>query len=272
MSLSNFRIRSITALIFAILMIGSLLLHPKLFALVIIIFAIQGFLEYARLIEKGGYKLNLYAGFIFGIILFITQIAISIELVDPSFNVVLLLIPFLLLAIELFRSPVNPFGNSSLALLGILWIFLPMSLFASMANSNHGVVTGSDLIFGFLSIVWVSDSAAYIVGSLIGKNPLYLKVSSGKTWEGALGGLIFGIVAAWLFSIVSNNSLFFWLQLAVIIIITGIIGDLAESLLKRSFKAKDSGSLLPGHGGVLDRFDSILFSAPFVWIYLQFAA
>ncbi|HSW67514.1 MAG TPA: phosphatidate cytidylyltransferase [Bacteroidales bacterium] len=271
MPLPSFRLRSVTAIVFAVLMIGSLVIDPKLFSLVLIAFSIQGYREYSLLIEKSGYKLNRYAGAIIGTALFTIQLLINIELLEPRWNVLLLAIAFIFLTIELLRNPAKPIEHASLALLAVVWIFLPMSLFASMATIGYGELTGTVFVLGFLAILWVNDSAAYIVGSLIGKTPIYYKVSPGKTWEGALAGIIFGIFAAWLFSALSNSAFMFWLPLALIIIITGTLGDLAESLLKRNFKAKDSGSLLPGHGGVLDRFDSILFSAPFVWIYLQIA-
>jgi len=121
-----------------------------------------------------------------------------------------------------------------------------------------------------LNLIWANDSGAYIVGSLIGKNKLFERISPKKSWEGFIGGGIFSMLAAWLISLfVVEISLIDWLVIAIITFIFGTFGDLIESLLKRMVKVKDSGHILPGHGGILDRFDSIIVSAPMVFIYLM---
>ena len=123
------------------------------------------------------------------------------------------------------------------------------------------------------AFVWVNDTFAYLVGSAIGKRTLFERISPKKTWEGFFGGLIFAVFAGFLFShfttdYCSTNNLIKWIGLAVVVVIFGTMGDLFESYIKRNLNVKDSGTILPGHGGLLDRLDSILFAAPVALIYL----
>ena len=122
------------------------------------------------------------------------------------------------------------------------------------------------------AFVWVNDTFAYLVGSAIGKRKLFERISPKKTWEGFFGGLIFAVFAGFLFShFTADNNLIKWLGLAVVVVIFGTMGDLFESYIKRNLNVKDSGTILPGHGGLLDRLDSILFAAPAALIYLLLA-
>jgi phosphatidate cytidylyltransferase len=126
--------------------------------------------------------------------------------------------------------------------------------------------------------MWINDTMAYIVGSLIGKTPL-TKISPKKTWEGTVGGIILAvIVMGWLSSVLYKYSLhpkdekiipdWFWYGLAALAAIVGTFGDILESKLKRMANIKDSGHIMPGHGGFLDRFDSLILAVPFCWLYI----
>jgi phosphatidate cytidylyltransferase len=125
------------------------------------------------------------------------------------------------------------------------------------------------VVLGFLVILWLNDTGAYFVGSLIGKHKLFERISPGKTWEGSAGGAFFAVLTAWGISFIFKQlDGMQWMILAILIVISGTLGDLVESMLKRSLGIKDSGTILPGHGGLLDRFDAVLLSAPFVFVYL----
>jgi phosphatidate cytidylyltransferase len=122
-----------------------------------------------------------------------------------------------------------------------------------------------------LSIIWVNDSFAFLVGKNFGKNKLFPSVSPKKTIEGFLGGLIFSLIAAIIISKFNLDfSMLNWMVIGVIVSVIGTIGDLVESKFKRQAKIKDSGNIMPGHGGILDRLDSLLFAAPFVYLYINF--
>jgi phosphatidate cytidylyltransferase len=126
------------------------------------------------------------------------------------------------------------------------------------------------IVLGYLFIVWANDTFAYLTGKTMGKHALFKRISPGKTWEGSLGGLIGSLGVAAVLSLYFSTLLINqWLIIAVIIVVTGTYGDLIKSLMKRSLNIKDSGNILPGHGGMLDRFDSLLGSAPFVFLYLM---
>lgn len=127
------------------------------------------------------------------------------------------------------------------------------------------------LMISILVLIWVNDSFAFLVGKNFGKRKLFPSVSPKKTIEGFLGGLIFALLASYFISLLNSDfSLINWLIIATIVSITGTIGDLVESKFKRQAKIKDSGNIMPGHGGILDRLDSLLFAAPFVYLYINF--
>ena len=122
----------------------------------------------------------------------------------------------------------------------------------------------------FFIFIWINDTGAFLVGITIGHHRLFERISPKKSWEGFAGGLIFSLMTAWIFSLFYDNfSLIQWLGFSLTISISSTFGDLCESLLKRTIHIKDSGHILPGHGGLLDRFDSVLLAAPAAYIYLQ---
>jgi len=126
------------------------------------------------------------------------------------------------------------------------------------------------LLLGYFVILWINDTFAYLFGTAFGKHRLFERISPKKSWEGSIGGALISIIAAWLIASFTNSlPLIHWIVIAIIIVICGTLGDLVESMLKRSLNCKDSGTLLPGHGGILDRFDSVLISAPIIFVYIQ---
>ncbi|HBH23032.1 MAG TPA: phosphatidate cytidylyltransferase, partial [Cytophagales bacterium] len=129
------------------------------------------------------------------------------------------------------------------------------------------------LIIGIFILIWVNDSFAFLVGKNLGKNKLFPSVSPKKTIEGFVGGFVFALIAAFILSRYNNDlSVWQWFILAIVVVITGTVGDLIESKFKRMAGVKDSGAILPGHGGLLDRLDSLVFAAPFAYLTLQIFA
>jgi phosphatidate cytidylyltransferase len=162
----------------------------------------------------------------------------------------------------------KPFTNIAYTFLGIFYVAMPYALL-NIAAFESGTYN-FEIIFGCLFILWASDTGAYIAGTLFGRRKLFERISPKKSWEGALGGAVLAFVFAFImqlyFSVLAPWQ---WYCVAAIIIVGGIYGDLIESLLKRSIEIKDSGSILPGHGGFLDRFDGLLISAPFIVAFLE---
>jgi phosphatidate cytidylyltransferase len=158
------------------------------------------------------------------------------------------------------------YGRSYLTIIASAFLYLGLPLL--LTNQYLMGKEGNKILFNILLLIWASDTFAYLVGSLIGKRKLLPAVSPGKTIEGAIGGLVFTlIVAALLHNFFPLGSLLFHLGLGAVVWLFGLMGDLVESHLKRSYQVKDSGSWLPGHGGFLDRFDAFVFMLPFVLLY-----
>lgn len=175
----------------------------------------------------------------------------------------------LVFILELFQKRQAPGHFISSYLLGIFYISLPVCLLFWVASGPDAIYK-PNRVFGLLWLVWTNDTLAYLVGSQIGKHKLFERISPKKTWEGTIGGVVGTILMAWgLSHYVTDFSPEQWLALGIVVSIFGTLGDLVESMLKRSAGIKDSGNLFPGHGGFLDRFDAFLFMLPFAWLTLM---
>ena len=168
--------------------------------------------------------------------------------------------------VQLWGHSEQPFREAAYTMLPLLYIAVPLALMLTVLQD-----WGPLVLLMVVAMVWVNDSGAYIGGSLFGKHKMWPRHSPGKTWEGTA----FGVIVAVAFAVatgpaVSNISWSHWLMLALICSVVGTLGDLVESMLKRSVGVKDSGNIMPGHGGFLDRFDSLLIIMPFVYLYLTF--
>lgn len=267
---SEFKERIITGILLVfiiviLLMVGSY--GMLLFTLMICWLAMK---EYCHLVELLGYKPQKAISKIAALLPVLISWSVINGLDTEALFLVLLPLPMLLLIIELFRKTKTPFQNAALMLTGILWISLSMSAFMCIGFLPLRMNMYNPILnIGYLMIVWLGDSGAYIFGKLTGKHKLWERISPNKTIEGSLGGLLMIFFTAYLnYRLLGNLTFKQWLILALIIYITGTFGDLVKSMLKRSAGVKDSSTLLPGHGGILDRFDSLIGSAPFAFIYL----
>jgi len=266
---NNFRKRIITGTIFIAAILGSIWWGPLSFQVLFFIAALCSLQEFYKLVKSDTLKPNFLLGFLIGAI---SYLLISISAFsDEHLNKLVLLAPLsmLIFIAELYRKKENPFGNIGYTILGIFYIIIPFALLSQLAA--HQGVYDRGILFGFFFLVWSNDSFAYVFGNLFGKHKLFERISPKKSWEGVIGGGISTLGIAYLLSIYQPQiGLTDWLMLAIIIVITGILGDLIESLLKRSLGVKDSGTILPGHGGFLDRFDALFLSVPFVWAYISY--
>ena len=268
---NNFVTRVLTAIVFAIILIGGILWHPLSFFVVFLTVVILGLLEFYKLLRVAKIDPQRITGILLGIVIFVGNFLLANKLVD--FKIFLLIIPVLttIMILELYREKENPFSNIAFTIFGASYISIPFAILSwfvinpAFKESYYPMV-----LMGFLLLIWANDSGAYIVGSLTGKHKLFERISPKKTWEEFAWGGVFDLLTAWLISyFVPELSLIDWLIVAVITFVFGTFGDLIESLLKRMVKVKDSGHILPGHGGILDRFDSIIVAAPMVFIYLM---
>jgi len=269
---NNFIKRTITGAFFVIFIIGSVLLSPWVFASLFLLVSVAGMFEYFRVMAR----LDLYparmTSLLVSVVVYAGVVSVLTGLLSPDYLKAGIVIVPLLLIVELFRNKGNPFRNVAAAMLGIVWIVFPLALLSGFFNpaADRGWIHGGALL-GFFLILWIYDSGAYIVGSVAGKRKMLERISPGKSWEGFAGGTAAGLLTAYMISasFLEFSSLE-WMLIAIVIIIFGTLGDLIESMLKRSAGIKDSGSLLPGHGGILDRFDAVLVAAPFVYLIITF--
>ncbi len=260
-------IRTLTGGGFAVIILGSILWSPWAVFVVLGVFSAIGLYEFQRLVladEKAGL---LY--YFLGISVYALIGLMGMEVIDFSNFLLVLISFFIVIAAELFRFPTPSWRHISTAFTAFIYIAIPMGLMNSLFFIGNAGIDFPWILLALFILVWANDVFAYLVGSGFGKHKLFERLSPGKTWEGSIGGLVFTLIFAWLFSLVATNlDLTQWLGLALIISLTANVGDLAESLLKRNAGVKDSGIIFPGHGGVLDRFDAILFATPFVYFYL----
>jgi len=211
-------------------------------------------------------------GLITGILVFIAIISIRYSLdIDPIL-LCLIIIPilFTIFILELYRKKQNPFLNIAFTFLGIIYIPVTMAMASLIGWSSADGQFHPSNMFGYFFILWAHDIGAYFAGKWWGKHKLFERISPKKTWQGTGGGVLFSFVVAHFISMYCPGlSRTEWLSVTVIILITSTLGDLVESMFKRSISIKDSGTILPGHGGMLDRFDGLFISVPFVYAFLE---
>ncbi len=269
-TLKNLLTRTMTGALLVAAVLGSIIWHPLAFTFLSWALMITGLHEFYRLADYHGIKPGKVLGYLVSSsIFFVTALAAAGVLPMQ----LLVLIPVLLslfFAAELFRNRQDSVLNLAFSILAVVFITIPLALLTFFMNPQ---VTDNPahwhLLFAYFVILWSHDTFAYLTGLLIGRHKLYERISPKKTWEGSMGGLIFALAASFIISLFFDElSLWQWIAAGFIISVTGTLGDLSESLLKRRFNVKDSGTVFPGHGGVLDRFDAVLFSAPALLCYL----
>ncbi len=285
-NLQVFKTRALTAIIFAAVMLAGLLINHWTFLLLFSVIHFGCWFEYQKLvglIDKSYLDITpfhkygvMLAGY--GFMLWILNKAYVIagfQLHEIGWWL-LLVVAIALPVTEVLFGKKNGARSMGYSVLGLLYISLSWALMMDIRNSGmafKGDFLLLDLGWGIpiviIASIWINDTMAYIVGSFIGKTP-FSKISPKKTWEGTIGGAILAIATVSLVGHYCFNYNFsLCIGIAAIAAIVGTIGDLLESKLKRMANVKDSGSIMPGHGGFLDRFDSLLLATPFVWLYLK---
>ncbi|MFD1257492.1 phosphatidate cytidylyltransferase [Mucilaginibacter terrae] len=270
--------RAITGIFFVAVMLGSFFAGAVVYGLFYLLLSLICLQEFYRLIKHAGIKPNVPAGLINGTLVFFYFGAICYRNIlvtpDAAFSFPLYKYVFLLpvtlgcvLVLELYRDLPNPFTNIAYTLFGIILAVAPFCFFHALAYVN----TGYNIHFpmAFLLMLWANDTGAYLTGQWLGRTKLFERHSPKKTWEGFIGGILIAALVGYIISIYFTELAWRqWVSVAIMIGVVGTAGDLVESMFKRSINIKDSGGILPGHGGLLDRFDGLLLSAPVVFAYL----
>ncbi len=269
---SDFIKRTTTSTVFVIVLVGCTILHPISFFILFSAIVVIGQIEFYKIALQDGRKPQVLTGIFLGLVVFVTNFLVASGGSSSKIFAIYLPAIIILMIIELFRNSVHPFSNIAFAIFGAIYVALPFALVNYIVYSPiFENDFNSSILIAFFVLIWASDTGAYVIGSMIGKNKLFERISPKKTWEGFLGGAFFAILAGVLASLfIKQVHILHWLSIAILTVVFGTFGDLLESLLKRKVNIKDSGTILPGHGGILDRFDSLLMAAPIVFVYLLF--
>jgi len=268
--MKNLLTRIVSAFIYGLVLIISVLAGKLWFLLFFAMVSTFCLVEFYNLTESGDVKINRFWGFTLAGIMYLS---ISLYLLgyvlQPKFFFFFLPFLYIIFVQELYNRNKRPFHSIAYTILGIVYTLLPFLLFVSLAFMSADRHYDYRPCLGFLFLLWGADTGAFFSGKLLGRHLLMERISPKKTWEGLFGGLITSMgVALILSKFFKGLSLMEWLGMATIIVTIGSLGDLVESMFKRELDKKDSGTIMPGHGGVLDRFDGLLISAPFVFLYL----
>jgi len=262
--------RAITGVIFIIILVGATLLNAYVFAIFFSLLGVFAAREFFMISKTEQTKPLTSLGLLAASVLAALFAAYFLGFV--GLKELGLVIPFISLLFigSLFLKRKHPFADLALTLLGIWYGTIPFLFFVGLGFIQGGVFNPY-IPMGFLIILWSNDTGAYLAGRAFGRTKLFERISPNKTWEGFVGGMALAVLIA------LNLQQYFgsldkiqWSAVALIIAVFGTLGDLVESLLKRSLGIKDSGTILPGHGGILDRFDGLLIAAPLVYLLLMF--
>ena len=282
--MSNFVTRTITGVLF-VLIILTCFLRPMSMALLFALVTGMTIWEFTGLVnQREDVSVNRFICTAAGVFLFIAVTGYCSGITPSS-----VFIPYLLTVIYLFCSGLftrneDPIHDWAYAMMSQMYIALPFSCLAILAFRGYAdtmVVYNMLLPVSIFVFLWTNDTGAYCTGSLLGRHKLFPRVSPGKSWEGSIGGAVFVLAMAILMSYIDDNGLLAsfgcmptglnvieWMGLGLTVVVFGTLGDLVESLFKRTLGIKDSGNILPGHGGMLDRFDSSLMAIPAAVVYI----
>jgi phosphatidate cytidylyltransferase len=266
--MKNIFLRTLTGTIYVTLILSALLIDPLGLKILVLLLNLIALLEYNRIIQhlnirpvRGWIAINMF--------MLLTELFLIHFGKFGSFTFIPWLIYFLIIPVTaLYQSRGNPVISASFAIAASIIITLPLMLLVlvhDIALSRSVPFTLAVFIF-----IWTNDTFAYITGQAFGRHKLFERISPKKSWEGFIGGLLATAIAGYIMSIFFPAAgLSVWIPFALLIALASVFGDFTESLLKRTADVKDSGNILPGHGGILDRIDSLLFAVPVAYIYLQ---
>lgn len=277
---SNFITRAIFGILFVVVMVGSFTRPDFMVGLFAIITGLTIW-EYTGLVNSiKGVSVNRLISTIAGIYFFLAVAGIELGMVRGFviFVPYILCVVYLLVA-ELYLKNENPIHSWAYTMLGQMYITLPLSLINILAfgsgDSEAMAEPNMLLPLSIFILLWTNDTGAYCTGSLFGKHKLFPRISPGKSWEGSIGGGVLNLIVAGLIGYWANSNgevqslnIPVWIGLGLVVVVFGTWGDLVESLFKRTIGVKDSGKILPGHGGMLDRFDSSLLAIPAAVVYI----
>lgn len=273
--LKNFIVRTISGAVLLAIVLGAATCYDAYWVLLFVITTL-GMWEFYRMAEAVSCRPRKVLGLAVGLALYATTLLVVMDVTGmadvgmaPFAGVAgVVFLAFMVFGVELFALSESPLRNVASTLLGVVYVAVPMAVMTFLPLLLSGGVWKPWYFLFYIFIVWGNDVFAYLVGITLGRHRLCERISPKKSWEGFFGGIAgalgVGAVAAW----VLDDSCALWLGLAAVVAVASVVGDLVESMFKREAGIKDSGNILPGHGGMLDRFDALIYAAPFALVYL----
>lgn len=273
--MNNLIKRTITGSLFVGISSALILINEWTFLAFALIASVWLTIEFIRIANNDKNKPNIGLTVANVVIIVVGSFLIIKYQLDKSLFFIILVPVFFLFIYELYANKETPIRNIALSIFSLLYIVVPIVLSiilvigSSLYYQSESVGFQPTILMGILILIWVYDSMAYCIGVPLGKHRLFERVSPKKSWEGTIGGAILTLIAGYfihlIFPILTKPD---WIAITIVVVVFGSFGDLIESLFKRSLDMKDSGESLPGHGGMLDRLDSFIFTLPWVFIYL----
>ena len=276
--MKNLMVRTLSGLVLVAVFVGAVLGSQWSFGALLLLILVGGQTEFYKLARETGLSPQRWMGLAGGVLLFALNFIVfrqfSRSVTDEAGGAVLYLLLYIglllptLFVCELFRRSATPLANLGATLLGVLYVAVPLSLLLYVPVLAGDGVWRPETVLCYIFIIWANDVFAYLVGMTFGRHRLCERLSPKKSWEGFFGGLAGAVVTGLAAAYALDANYWVWGGLARAASLSGVAGDLVESMFKREAGVKDSGQVIPGHGGVLDRFDALLLSAPYVFLYL----
>jgi phosphatidate cytidylyltransferase len=273
---SNLVQRALTGTVYVAVIVSSIYYGGWYLHILFGVLALLMLQEFTALFKKSEFAPNFILAPIVGLFIYLSFLYVVVPSVANDKGLIYL--PILIVSIlgfawiaiaELFRKKKHPFVNIGISVSGIIYIVLPLMLINIMSITSSSKEDGQLFpLLGIFIMIWTSDTFAYLVGRKLGKRKLFERISPNKSWEGFIGGLLFSVLAGVIIAyFLTNQPYIEYAILGFLVAVFGTLGDLIESMLKRSLHLKDSGKILPGHGGLLDRLDSVLIVIPIIYVY-----
>lgn len=271
--MNNIITRAVWGALFVVIIISSFIVGTYAAATVLGFFMCIGVFEFYRFFEKSEIvKPKSLSGISGALLLYVLLILNQLGHIQFPIELILIPIVFLPFLFVVFSKQKNPLLDLTVTFFPWIYVMFPFYLMFSIFNFQVTAEPQWTYIIGLFILVWTNDTFAYLSGRTFGKTKLFERISPNKTWEGTIGGFIFTIVAGSIYAYCMNGDIVFWIVAAIIISPTSVLGDLIESKFKRIVDVKDSGTILPGHGGILDRFDAVIYATPFFYLLLRLMA
>ena len=264
--------RTITGIVLVLVILTAIWMSQYSYAALFVLIMTGGLIEFSNFYKQSEVKPITWLIFLISFLLFVTFYFVANGAIGAKYLLFLFPLFLLTMAAELYRKQPKPIENIAVTLFSIIYLAIPLSLinFLVFPEIFPGNNYSPKLLIALFVLIWTYDSGAYLFGVSMGKHRLFERISPKKSWEGAIGGALTSLIAAFIIAgYIPEIRINHWIAISIVTVISSTFGDLTESMFKRYFGVKDSAHILPGHGGVLDRFDSLLFAVPVFVVYLK---